>query len=41
MNFPSRIFINDINHGYRAAILEKKKFVAASVLYGCGYLSLL
>ena len=24
MNFPSQIFFNDINHGYRAAILKKK-----------------
>ena len=24
MNFPSHIFFNDINHGYRAAILKKK-----------------
>ena len=23
MNFPSHIFFNDINHGYRAAILKK------------------
>ena len=23
MNFPSKIFFNDINHGYRVAILEK------------------
>ena len=23
MNFPSQIFFNDINHGYRAAILKK------------------
>ena len=23
MNFPSQIFLNDINHGYRAAILKK------------------
>ena len=23
MNFPSQIFFNDINHGYRAAILNK------------------
>ena len=23
MNFPSPIFFNDINHGYRAAILKK------------------
>ena len=23
MNFPSKIFSNDINHGYRAAILKK------------------
>ena len=22
MNFPSQIFFNDINHGYRAAILK-------------------
>ena len=24
MNFPSQISFNDINHGYRAAILKKK-----------------
>ena len=23
MSFPSRIFFNDINHGYRATILKK------------------
>ena len=23
MNFPSQIFFNDINHGYKAAILKK------------------
>ena len=23
MNFPSQIFFNDINHGYRAAILKR------------------
>ena len=23
MNFPSQIFFNDINHGYRAAIFKK------------------
>ena len=23
MNFPSRIFFNDTNHGYRAAVLKK------------------
>ena len=23
MNFPSQTFFNDINHGYRAAILQK------------------
>ena len=23
MNYPSQIFFNDINHGYRAAILKK------------------
>ena len=23
MNFPSQLFFNDINHGYRAAILKK------------------
>ena len=26
MNFPSQIFFNDINHGYRAAILKKNSF---------------
>ena len=30
-----------INHGYRATILKKKIFLAASILYGCGYLFLL
>ena len=34
MNFPSQLFFNDINHGYRAAIL-KKLFVAVFVPYGC------
>ena len=24
MNFPSQIYFNEINHGYRAAILKKK-----------------
>ena len=28
MNFPSQIFFNDINHGYRADILKK-------IIYGC------
>ena len=23
MNFPSQIFFNDINHGYKAALLKK------------------
>ena len=32
---------NDIDHGYRAAILKKNFFVAAFILYGCGYLFLL
>ena len=41
MNFPSQVFFNDINHGYRAPILKKKFFVAASALNGCGYLLLL
>ena len=40
MNFPSQIFFNDINDGYRAAIL-KKLFVAASIQYGFAYLILL
>ena len=31
---------NDINHGYRAAILKKKN-VATSVFNGCGYYSIL
>ena len=26
MNFPSQIFFNNINHGYRAAILNKNPF---------------
>ena len=33
--FYFEIFFNDINHGYKAA------FVAAFVLYGCGFLLLL
>ena len=33
MNFPSHIFFNDVNHGYRASYIEEKFFVAASVLY--------
>ena len=33
MNFPSQIFFNNINHGYRAAIFLKKNFVAASILH--------
>ena len=33
MNFPSQIFFNNINHGYRAAIFLKKKIVAASILH--------
>ena len=42
MKYPSQIFFNNINHGYRAAKLKKKKFyLAASVLDGCGYLFLL
>ena len=24
MNFPSQIFLNDINHGYKAALLKKR-----------------
>ena len=28
---------NDINHGYKTALFKKKKFVAAFVLYGCGF----
>ena len=39
--FSIKDFFNDINHGYKAAILKKKLFMAASVLYGCGYLLLL
>ena len=27
MNFPSQIFFNDINHGYRAAILKRNVYV--------------
>ena len=41
MNFSSQIFFNDINHGYRAEIFKEKNFVAASILYGCGYFFLL
>ena len=42
MNFPSHIFFNNINHGYRETILiEEKFFVTTSVLYGCGYLLVL
>ena len=40
MNYPSQIFFNDINHGYRVDI-SKKLFVAASILDGCRYLFLL
>ena len=35
MNFPSQIFFNDINHGYRAAILKNN--FEKNVLYGCDY----
>ena len=38
MNFSSQAFFNYINHDYRAAL---RFFVAASVLYGCGFLLLL
>ena len=41
LNFPSQIFFNDINHDYRGAILRKKIFVTAFILYGCSYLFLL
>ena len=41
MNFPSQIFYNDINHGYRAAILKKNilwlflfHMVVATYFYG-------
>ena len=27
MNFPSQIFFNDINHGYKAAILKKNSLL--------------
>ena len=40
MNFPSQIFFNDINHGYRAAVLKKNylwlfplNMVVATYLY--------
>ena len=36
MNFPSQMYFNDINHGYRAAILKKN-----SITCGSGYLFLL
>ena len=41
MNFPLQIFFNDVNHGYRAAILKKSSLWLSSVLYGSGYLFLL
>ena len=41
MNSSSQICFNGINHGFRAALLKKFFLVAASVLYGCGFLLLL
>ena len=41
MNFPSQIFFNDISHSYKAALLNKKLFVAAFISCGCGFLLLL
>ena len=38
MNSPSQILFIHINHGYRATINKEKFFVAASILYGSGYL---
>ena len=38
MIFPSQIFLNDINHVYRTASLQKKFFVPASILFGSGFL---
>ena len=40
MNFPSPIFFNDINHGYRAAVLNKNSlllflFYMAVATYCC------
>ena len=42
--FLSQIFFNDVNHVYAeqlATYIKEKLFVAASIFYGCGYLSLL
>ena len=41
MNFPSQIFFNDISHGFKAALLNKKVSVVAFVLCGCGFSLLL
>ena len=35
MNFPSQIFFNDINHGYRAAILKKSSLWLLLFLWLC------
>ena len=40
MNFPSQIFFDDINC-LQSSYVKEKLFVAASILYGCGYLFLL
>ena len=31
MNFPSQIFFNDINHGYKAALLKKNSLWLLSI----------
>ena len=35
MNFPSQTFFNDINHGYRAAILKKSSLWLLLFLWLC------
>ena len=40
-NFPSQIFFDDINHGYRAALLKKKSLCLLPFLCDCGFLLLL
>ena len=41
MNFPSQIFFNDTALLVQSSYIKEKLFVAASILYGCGYLFLL
>ena len=44
MNFPSQIFFNDINHPYRAAILQKNSlwllpfYMAVTAYYFCDFI---